>query len=170
MVSNKHRSKVLLLLCLMLALGMGQIACSTFCATSGCTGWTRSDCNGVCYNGWRWYSGSNTCDFDPTTDQMAVIDSSDDSGGDAYVDPIAGSSSDTCTVGAPYYGPYLATDSINITSPFGTFLPHYALDFYFNIILQNVNDNSGSKKWEGGLKFKATMSAGNLTEAKEEGL
>lgn len=112
MISNKRAVLALLVLALMLALVAGQTACSTFCATSGCSGWTREDCNGQCYTGWNWYASSSSCDFDPITDQQSVIDSSDDSGGDAYVSPFPGLSNDTCNlggVGVDYYGGYLAS-------------------------------------------------------------
>jgi hypothetical protein len=109
MISNKRTVLALLVLALMVALVAGQTACSTFCGTSGCSGWTRNDCNGVCYNGWTWDASNLICDFDPIADQQSVIDSSDDTGGEAYLTPSMGLSPDTCTVGAEYYGGYLAS-------------------------------------------------------------
>ncbi len=136
--------------------------CSTFCDTSGCTGWSMMECGGKCYNGWTYSSLISTCDVDNTTGvNKTVMAYSDDAGGDISVsnDPGTGCSFTGLTY---YYGKYTASQVITASLSIGTFIPHYAMDVYFNLAFIDVQAG-GSAKWDNNVIVYATLL--NLTNS-----
>jgi hypothetical protein len=160
---------IVLVAVLGLAAGQGTI-CSAFCATSGCSDWTSDGCNGKCYTGWTWDSVDTVCDFTPV-DQKTIMTYSYDAGGDLDVSPDPNTLTCTFTgsgAGTYYFGDYKASDTVTLTLAIGTYLPHYAFDLLFNIILQDVN---GINKWQTSAngpgqnpKMKATLTSSTPTQ------
>lgn len=116
-----------------------QIYCSAFCAPSGCTGFSGGQCNNRCNTARGWTAVSGACDV--TNSAFAFLDCSDDAGGFITVTPNTQTTNCpnlTGYLGVAPYGDYKASDTVTVTLPGGTTIGHYALDFYFDLILIDI--------------------------------
>ena len=96
--------RVLLVLAVLTNLVLAQTICSSFCAQSGCGGWTPSDCSGKCNTAFGWSTVLGICEVTATTKEY--IDSSQEAGGTISVLP---NTKNSCTgfpstVDVPTYG------------------------------------------------------------------
>ena len=80
---------------------------------------------------------------------------SDDAGGDISVSNDLGSG---CMFGGNtyYYGKYTASQTVTVSLSMGTYIPHYAMDVYFNLALLDTN-SGGSTKWDGSVNVDCTL-------------
>lgn len=137
-----------------------QIYCSAFCAPAGCTGYSPADCNNKCNTARGWNPVSGACDV--TNPAFSYLDCSDDAGGMITVSPnVVTTKCPNLTgyLGLAPYGEYKANDVVTITLAGGTTIGHYALDFFFDLILIDID---GSKKWN-NAKFTITLLSYNGT-------
>ena len=138
------------------------IVCSTFCNTGGCTGWSMMECGGQCFGGWNYNSIISTCDVtNSSTVNKTVMTYSDDIGGDISVSNDLG---DGCNVGGMtyYYGKYKSSQVITASLGIGTYIPHYAIDVYFNLLFIDIQA-SGDSKWDNTVTVFAKLL--NLTNS-----
>lgn len=111
--------------------------CSTFCSTGNCTGWTMLDCNYQCFTsgGWIFNPLIGMCDLNNASGtNKTVMSYSDDAGGDMSVSDDLGTG---CTFSGNtyYYGAYKASKTVTVSLSMGTYIPHYAMDVYFNLAI-----------------------------------
>ncbi len=137
-----------------------QIICSAFCAPQiPCTGFSSTDCKSCNPNGW---GGSPACDI--TNPAYALLDYSGDAGGSITVTP--GATTTNCPTLLTYttaYGDFRASDTVTINLVGGTYLGHYAVDLYFDILLIDTN---GGQKWQNSPKMTSTLVGTTLTGTK----
>lgn len=84
-----------------------------------------------------------------------VMAYSDDTGGDISVsdDLSTGCSFNGATY---YYGKYVASQTVTASLSIGTYIPHYAMDVYFNLAIIDTNAGGGGS-WENNPTVEVTL-------------